>query len=123
MNSSVPDGDGSPVYTKDVHTPQVARQPQCKLDFQVDSRQALSEHAYIQQSQRYIEEEHSVHLCTHVDIRAQLLYTKDVCTQRYIISLYTNTRFFGNAGKPSSRRAALCLDQVSNVHRHFIDLC
>jgi len=66
MNSSVPDGDGSPVYTKDVHTPQVARQPQCKLDFQVDSRQALSEHAYIQQSQRYIEEEHSVHLCTHV---------------------------------------------------------
>lgn len=50
MNSSVPDGDGSPVYTKDVHTHTphkcgVARQPQCKLDFQVDSRRQ-AQHTY-----------------------------------------------------------------------------
>lgn len=123
MNSSVPDGDGSPVYTKDVHTPQVARQPQCKLDFQVDSRQALSEHAYnIQQSQRYIEEEHSVHLCTHVVKRAQfVVHIRRVYTEVHHQFVH-KYKIFGNAGKPSSR-AALCLDQVSNVHGHFIDLC
>ena len=102
MKSSVPDGDGSPVYTKSVqHTTQVARGSlSANWTFRLTPGvRQCPEHAYIQQSQRYIEEkERALYICVHTcSVHVGRVYTEvhHQFVHKYKIVL------FGNAGEPS----------------------